>query len=448
MPEPAGTRSLEDILASIRKSLSDETVDGLVQLSAAAAAAARAEAGPAQQTATSATDPAAAVTMADALADDLLRDKLAGALSTEEVPEPSSHELSELLAEPSVSLAPPAPAEQTAAATTESTLSNLWFIRPGKPEEAPEQTGATGARTLRIDPFEDGDTASSANGDAGSTIFSRSPSQLMNDGASVSQDAPTVANVLKGAAPRLDREKIELLNKLRASNASAIEKIAKANAETDVLSETSEPDAAASEPAPVTEAVDARPVAEPEPEVAEAAPEHVPADEPAPDGEHALRTLLTLPERSTPLFGALPDGRRPIVTSAVGHLIPEGDDEPLAPPSAEIAADITDDVVPDRRASHVDPEVAGGPVAERAGAREEPGATEPDAVASEIPASLSDDQPEAATVTAGERSLEDMIAAVLEPVLHRLIEKNLEPVVQDLVRREVEKALKAAREGE
>ena len=87
-------------------------------------------------------------------------------------------------------------------------------------------------------------------------------------------------------------------------------------------------------------------------------------------------------------------------------------------------------------------------MAERAGAREEPGATEPDAVASEIPASLSDDQPEAATVTAGERSLEDMIAAVLEPVLHRLIEKNLEPVVQDLVRREVAKALKAAREGE
>ncbi len=86
MPEPASTRSLEDILASIRRSLADESVDGLVELSAEAVDAARAEqtrTTPARETVQAndrPTEDQQVPSASDALADDLLRDKLAGAL--------------------------------------------------------------------------------------------------------------------------------------------------------------------------------------------------------------------------------------------------------------------------------------------------------------------------------------------------------------------------------
>lgn len=446
MPEPAGTRSLEDILASIRKSLSDETVDGLVQLSAAAAAAVRAEANPTQRSIDGKTDPAATVTVADALADDLLRDKLAGALSTEEAAETPPDDLSELLAEPSVSLAHPAPAEAPAEAAGESALAKLWFIRPGKPEEAQ----SPGTSSLEIDPFAETGARPPSNGQDATTIFSRSASQLLRDGAEVAQDAPTVANVLKAAAPRLDREKIELLNKLRASNAAAIEKIAKENAEAEAAPATPEPETSVAEAAaPSAEPLDTPPAKPSEPEAEEGVPDVAQGEgegAATPDGEQALRALLTLPERSTPLFGAMPDGRRPIVTSAAAHLIPDSEDEPPVPSSTEVQGEAKPvaEMPGPGRADMTDAPLEPLPVPVAEGASQDEASGAP----VEIAAVASQAQSEAMPVpaSAGERSLEDMIAAVLEPVLHRLIEKNLEPLVEVLVRREVEKALKASRE--
>lgn len=366
MPEPASSRSLEDILASIRRSLADESVDGLVELSEAAVDAARAE--QARSGATpmpaaprpSGPEDAAPVSAADALADELLRDKLAGALVLEtEVgeEEPAGDD----------DFAPANDTEAQAEPQHDSgALAKLWVLRPGIDHATP--TAPTSGGSLSLDPFAGVRLPSADNQPPAD--FSLSPLELIGGASPLAKPLPVSpqssqapareapasaapAPAAEGAGPpRLDAANIALLQKLRASNAAAIEKMAQS-----IVESGAAPAAIPTvpEPEPVTagaesdvdhEAPTVAPFAELLKSVAKAepdpAPEHTPvtsgeraAEAPAPEPaaapetlEEEARPLLSLPERSTPLFGDHGDAR-PQLTSGLDHLLPETGAAPL-----------------------------------------------------------------------------------------------------------------------
>lgn len=461
MPEPASPRSLEDILASIRKSLADETVDGLVELSAAAVDAARADASFLEAKAIGGN-----VSAADALADDLLRDKLAGALVLDaDVGESDAAARDQAeIADFQASEAD----ESEAGADGEServdgaALSKLWVLRPGLEQAKPT---AAAARTLTLDPF--ATAGAGPSGTAAPAAFNLSPRDLLNEAKALSAPLPSMPPLPRTSAdaepegagpPRLDPDSIALLKKLRASNAAAIEKIAKANDEAEA-----EPDAVVAEiVAPLPEdTVDA--VTEPssDPQAAAEQAQTAAAREEA-------RPLLSLPERSTPLFGGHSDAR-PTLTSGLDHLLAEQAAAPLQVVTEVVAFDAPAETVasPEEAASLGAADAA--PEASHQSEREPVDEMQSDAhaeAASGLPEPVVAAEPEPAIAHAvealaeepqsapqvgpasGNKALEDMIAAVLEPVLQRLIETSIGPALEALVRREVERALKEQRSSQ
>lgn len=482
MPEPASSRSLEDILASIRRSLADETVDGLVELSSAAVDAARAE----QSRAAALQEHAGADAQrsaADALADDLLRDKLAGALVLDtdtgeaELSEADAAALEEAASD---ATAPPPDASESDRAEPEfesAALANLWVLRPGIEQAKP--AGGT-MQSLTLDPFAGARAAPGETKPAAE--FSLSPLELLGGTKPLDKPVaampplpkataslPHAAPASNGAGPpRLDSESIALLQKLRASNAAAIEKIAQSNVEAEEA-QAPEPEVAEPEPdvsdaaedllaeAPPPEHEEPAPAADPvvaaEPVVA--FPFAEPAPDPVPAAKEEARPLLSLPERSTPLFGGHEDAR-PQLTSGLEHLLPEAGAVPL-----EVEDVVADVVVPELgEPAEAPPALALDPVAEivaepapataSLGLAEAEPAIEAMAEPEGPVATPAEDIPEApqSAVPGGNKALEDMIAAVLEPVLQRLIETSIGPALEVLVRREVERALKEQRPPE
>ena len=449
MPEPASSRSLEDILASIRKSLADETVDGLVELSAAAVDAVRAEerAAPGTPVAADAALLAAkgtspALSAADALADDLLRDKLAGALIADDdadATEERIEDLSTLLAESGAErpglardAASPDPGGET------GVLSNIWVLRPGRDDSQPVDA-ASRPPALTLDPFAEGRTTGRK---VDKSVFDLSPLELIRNDE---KPAPGVAQDPPFAA-RQSSADVELLTKLRASNAAAIEKIARSNAEAEADAEPEARDphavseAATTDEAPVEsgESNGRAPVA--------AAPVEADAD--------VTRPVVSLPLRSTPLFGAQPESRP--VTSGLDHLLAATDTaslQPMAEPAlVQEAVAPADAATESSSAVHdAEPEPVLSTSTDAATPPEvEPGhataPTEPELVHQRDEASeATPDLLEAAAV-GNPKALEDMIAAVLEPVLQRLIETSVTPILETLVRQEVERRLMAQQE--
>jgi hypothetical protein len=465
MPEPANSRSLEDILASIRQSLADESVDGLVELSAAAVDAARAEQSRSAHPAANFTLPeraeaAAPVSAADALADDLLRDKLAGALvlETDVVDE-------EIVTEVAVADAP-APddndgdndlgTDETEPRIDSAALAKLWVLRPGIDQAKPAASGA--AQSLSLDPF--ATRQAPADNAKAADDFAFSPLEILGRATPVAKPVPSMPPLPQAPAPganlpatpatsseaagppRLDPASVALLEKLRASNAAAIEKIAISNSESD---DASAPAAAAPEPEAVISGDD-RGSHDDAPAAAE------PADAIATEEE--LRPLLSLPERSTPLFGGQADARPP-VTSGLEHLLPEAATAPLQVEDvvSEISAP-SPDVVPEAELETAAAEVSAEPEASVAAPISAP-AIEPEPVldgiiepAAELQAADAPPIEAQAAAPGANKALEDMIAAVLEPVLQRLIETSIGPALESLVRREVERVLKEQRPPE
>ncbi len=484
MPEAAGSRNLEDILASIRQSLADETVDGLVELSAAAAAAARAE------TREHHGEPSADISATD----EQLKDKLLGALSAAPtVPDDLDDLLADSPPSPAVVALPeartlretePASAPADAAQLAEGdAASKLWFLRPGAPE--PKQAaGGKDAPVLRIDPFEAGDgRASKASKDAAS-IFSLSPKAIvagspapkppavapeMEDAevASPGQNLPSAQATTSPSAveegkpkvPRLDKHQIEMLNKLKSASAAAAVKAAQGpdSADMAATTEINIRDAAALAWPTLEKQLAAKKAAD------EATTEVAAEDEAeAPLSEATARALLSRPERATPLFVSERPSSRPIVSSPPLPSSLQGEGLPgamhtLEPPADE-AVEPSTAVAPAAR----EPDAAGedgyaSAVVEALSQAETPEAADPPqvavpeihrvkTVASLVSPPPSEQESALAAVqgiaAASDRPLEEMIASVLEPVLQRLLEKNLTPLVEAIVRQEVEKAFK------
>lgn len=397
-----GTRSLEEILASIRKSLSDESVDGLVELSAAAAAAVRAENAPAD------TDTAPASEGRQEAAD-ALTDKLAGALNGTRAPD---EDLTDLLAEPALpALAIPRDARKPDTATApDASKDSLWFLRPGAPDDAQASPGSGSHPELRIDSHDEDDAAADRSEERPEDELKAEPRKL--------------------AVPRLDPEKISLLNKLKASSSAALEAIEKQS--------------------PVEE-----------PQVVELPTAFMPKAKPAPEP-----SVLTRADTfRVPLFGGETDNRKPVVSipSQPAKLVPDpvAEEAPAAAPAADapVAAEAGSvDAAPDEPVQAaaktrpvIEPDVddmlvaptpAPAPVLDPAPVQEAAFDAAPEP-ASAVETGAAPPPPVPASAN---KPLEDMIAAVLEPVLQKLLEKNLTPMLEAMVRREVVKALKDAGE--
>lgn len=490
MPEPASSRSLEDILASIRQSLADESVDGLVELSAAAVDAARAEQSRGARPSTGLPVPdgaayAGPASAADSLADDLLRDKLAGALviETEVAEEETAAEDEAASAFQSEAKSGAHDLQTDEPGVDASALAKLWVLRPGIEQARPAPSGASAS--LSLDPFANAPTASDDTKPAAEFAFS--PLELLGRATPIAKPLPTMppvpqspaadaatpdapARAIEGAAPpRLDPASVALLEKLRASNAAAIEKIAQSNVESEeapppasAVDETAQV-ASEDESAPEAEAPAVAPFAEllqsvSKVEAAPSAPEEPTADAPvvAPPEpstvEENVRPLLTLPERSTPLFGGQADARPPL-TSGLDHLLPEAGAAPLH--VEDEAADVGEPEPQEQPVVEAIEQPVAELAAEPAAEVAMPAVSDPepipdvsrdDATASHLPEAASE---EAAVAAPGaNKALEDMIAAVLEPVLQRLIETSIGPALETLVRREVERVLKEQRPPE
>jgi hypothetical protein len=470
MPQAADTRSLEDILASIRQSLADETVDGLVQLSAAAAAAARAEVAVEAPSNGHAEAPAHVVDDAQA---DKLEAKLAGALTAEEdltsqlttVLSEATHEAED---EPEHAAADAEPAADAAPAGAD--LSKLWFLRPGAPEDAPAVPSQAPALTLDALPTRDLTEPPSEK--VAAALFSLSARAIVEGGSSpapaipappapivAATPEPAAAEGAKRKVPRLDATQIEMINKLRASSAAAVENIT-SEAEVVDLRKPALPEVTSASPAPALVPTPPEPVqaeAPAEPEASELTPEAPPARAEAAEADVGM--LLSRPARSTPLFGGPNAQSRPIVSAPPLPVAPpdDADDAELETPVAaadDTVAEVVEEPAVARAAPEPDLEdvleptpLVAEPVAlpETAAAEEAPPPPPVretihtiNTVAAPVPPPPA---PVGMPATMGGRPLEEMIAAVLEPVMQRLLEKNLGPMIEAMVRREVEKAL-------
>lgn len=394
-PDAAATRSLEEILASIRRSLSEETVDGIVELSAAAAAAARAEAKPANGSKSAASAPKRA-TPATPVSDPLSA-KLAGALNSADAP---LDDLADVLAEPAPqsTASPKASAPASSPAATDEAKDPLWFLRPGAPEEPSREAPKGPVPKLEIDPFSAG-----------------RPVERKQAAAAAGPVAlPEEEQIL--TTPRLDPERLNRINTLKTPPAEEIgpDEVA------DAIVEPPEADP----PSPSATAASA----------AAAAPLAASESMPTQTGILSRRDA-----QRVPLFGGATDKRKPIVSAPLPSFCLEPPEEEMVP-SSEPAAPAPLAFAPD------EPEtpVSTVPVAE---SFETPSA-DPLVPDEELSAPVAASEPEATPAgTASDdeanpnRPLEVMIAAVLEPVLQKLLEKNLAPMLEAMVRREVEKAL-------
>lgn len=419
-PDAAGTRSLEEILASIRKSLSEETVDGIVELSAAAAAAARAEAKPANGGKAAAPAPKHEPQVASGT--DPLSDKLAGALNSTDAP---VDDLADVLAEsaPHASASPKVTATPGSSSPADEDKDPLWFLRPGAPEEPNREAPKGPLPKLEIDPF------------SGTRPRQRTDAASEAEPAAAAKEQEQIRTT-----PRLDPDRLNRINALKptptptpAVEASPVEVAPEVDEPVDepVEDETPETPLPAASPAP-TAASDAAPT------------------------DTGLLTRRDAPR--VPLFGGATDKRKPIVSAPLPSLllVPDGDEE-AAPAPAErepAAAAPKAVVVPDEPAAplpatsepaalvSVDAiieKLRAEPVLLPAAALAPASASEP-----EQPATAEDAADAAASPN---RPLEEMIAAVLEPVLQKLLERNLTPMLEEMVRREVEKALKRNDQG-
>lgn len=451
----AGTQNLEDILASIRQSLSDESVDGIVQLSAAAAIAARAEredeAKPPQEHADERVlSP-----------EEILRQRLAGALGAEI---PVIDDASEAPTVPSsVADIFPAPPAQGAngkdgdgAASSDPALNKLWFVRPGAQDEAPD--GATSA-PLHLDPFATLGEGKASPDSGSAALFALSARAIVGDTAPAEPPpqapAPTVETSNRHEAPRLDASQIEMIRKLKASSAAAVDSIT--NDETLVGLDAVAPAAPQVAEQPMVE-----PPTAPVATVEAAADVGPPATEVTEEDNELPASLLMRPAHAAPLFVGAYDKAQTIATGAA-----PATSTPIAEPQARSAADdgaearlrrLFPNAVkePPPAAPDSDVEAVVAPIVARA----EPPAVdaakvETAAIAATAAAMPTLDaframaaaaSPPSAGGQVGDRSLEDMIAAVLEPVLQRLLENSLAPLVETMVRQELEKALKARRD--
>ncbi|MDX2205200.1 MAG: hypothetical protein NW223_20810 [Hyphomicrobiaceae bacterium] len=462
MSDAAGTQNLEDILASIRRSLADENVDGLVQLSAAAAAAARAGL---EET------PRVDAALVQALsAEDTLRQRLAGALAADELAEDAAPleaapgAISEIfgMSAPARDDAPEAPVAPAPA------LSKLWVLRPGAPEESAE--ASDGAPSLQLDPFADRADAAPA-GDGAASIFALSARAIVGGEVSApaapAPPAPAPAAAEPAArrdVPRLDAGQMEMLNKLKASSAAAVASI---TSDDDTLVGPVLP------PAPVADAeADAQATA-PVANLAQALSETSVGDEPRAEAASELpASLLMRPARATPLFVGAYDNSRPIVSSPPlpgvlpspppdAGVLPSPEPEappaksaeetlrrlfvkeaPAAPPAASPEDDLEQVLETPSAAAAEPPAPVAAPVAST-----DPAPVAPDAAALEAITAMAAASAAPADGEAPVRPLEEMIAAVLEPVMQRLMENSLGPLIETLVRKEVEKALQDKREA-
>lgn len=426
-PDAVGSRSLEEILASIRKSLAEDSVDGLVELSAPAVAAVRAEvkAGGARSPAAKAEPAAAELPSAS------LTDKLAGALSgTESVPDELADVLEEPVAvqpapEPAPALGAPVIEAAAPAESSDAAKDPMWFLRPGAPEKP--AADARPVPTLKIDPYSPR-RPSAEEPKPGAAEPNLAPDPVLE---TTQEDLPAPAT------PRLDPERLERINKLRDTIAG-VEK--------------------APEPRPVAPRVDLPRETAPKPSVAPATRSDL-----APHTGPAL--VLRTEGPRVPLFGGETDSRRPVVSEPTPLPVPpapvEARFEEPEPGAHAIAAPAGSELPP------VEPEEL--QVAEAAANLSEPaispepqpaffaqpasGAVVPehDAVAETAVAPVPEVHPSPASqarptvpASASNRPLEEMIAAMLEPLIQKLLEKNLASQLEALVQREVEKAMRDA----
>lgn len=438
-PDAAGTRSLEEILASIRKSLSEETVDGIVELSAAAAAAARAESKPANGGKSAATAAPKRETKAEPERD-TLSDKLAGALGGSENP---VDDLADVLAEPAPQPSIAAKSVPGKEPAKEEAKDPLWFLRPGAPEQPSGEMAKRPAPKLEIDPKDR----------LGAAVEKKLAAE------------PDQEQVL--TTPRLDPERLNRIN-ARPTTPVAVEPepelepelapeetIAKASEEREVEPEP--------EPEEMTAKAPEEPEVEPAPTVATTVPAEpsppaavtAPAASAAPDPAAETGILSRREAPRVPLFGGATDKRKPIISAPLAGLPLKPADEPYTPPPAggpksPAPAAEKSEAAPEKTVSPQP--VASGRLADviekiRAEAGKPAETTSPEAA--EPVAAF---KPEAVLAAAApgvppgaSKPLEQMIAAVLEPVLQRLLEKNLAPMLEEMVRREVEKALQDER---
>ena len=170
------------------------------------------------------------------------------------------------------------------------------------------------------------------------------------------------------------------------------------------------------------------------------------------------------PANATPLFVGAYDKSQQIVTAALPAAAPTA--EAPAPSIADDGADARLRRLFPNAVKEAPPAVADGdveevlqpvaakdekPVAEAETVEtvaSEPASAMPSLDAFRVMAAAAASPSSAATGgPAADRSLEDMIAAVLEPVLQRLLEKSLAPMVETMVRQELDKALRTRREA-
>jgi cell pole-organizing protein PopZ len=381
----AGTRNLEEILSSIRKTLANETVDGLVELSAAAAAAARAEA----QAAADASAAAAAQTTGN---DDALSGKLAGALNGDDhAAAGEEDDLSDLFAEPKLPplSIPKAGAEPDAASSPNKDA--LWFLRPGAPD-TPAPT-ATPAPRFGEGPVLEMPMPAAAPSEPTKAEAPKSEAPAKRDSL---QTEPTKASVLPAetseppAAKTTEAGEVSLTRpeSVRASfpplfGASAAQR-------KPVVS------APAERPMPAAWRSDPTPPMAPEPKMPEARPPEPPTardtvqiSEPEPAA--IAKPAPAAAESAATMFF------KPAPASAATKAGPPADLKPPVPPPA----------IPAVTGSAADAEAVrdGGAEADKPSAPNGP--------------------------------LEDMIAALLEPVMQKLLDKNLKPLIEVAVREQI-----------
>ncbi|RTL65181.1 MAG: DUF2497 domain-containing protein [Hyphomicrobiales bacterium] len=355
------------------------------------------------------------------------------------------------------------------AAPAGADLSKLWFLRPGAPEDAPPVPSK--APALSLDALPTRDLTEPPSEKVAAALFSLSARAIVDGGSSpapavparpetpvVATPEPAAADGAKRKVPRLDATQIEMINKLRASSAAAVENI---TSEADVvdLRKPALPEAASS-PAPAIVPAPAEPVAAEAPSVLEKDEET--SEPPAARAEPAeadVGMLLSRPARSTPLFVGPNAQSRPIVSAPPLPLAPADDAEDAEAQPAAAAVDDTVTVVIEEPAVALaahepdledvlepTPLVAEPAVSVEAAAAEDALPPPPvretihtiNTVAAPVPPPPA---PVGMPATMGGRPLEEMIAAVLEPVMQRLLEKNLGPMIEAMVRREVEKAV-------
>lgn len=387
-PEAKGTQNLEEILASIRKSLTEESTDGLADLRPGAPATVSSLATrPAQAQPAAPAKAAPQAPAAETPRSDGLTSRLAGALNGADTA--SDDDLSDFFAHvPKRSSSPPAGDAPKASEDKDP----LWFL--GRPEGEPIKADGGSARTGM------GDRQQPPAG----------PIELSRPETLRSSFPPLFGGGRDAAVgPRLPNDG-PADGAMAAAAAAPATTPAPVTAPVTVPVTTPEPatkiePAAKAEPAVKADAADKVQPLPPAPALEKAAPPAAPA---APSPAKASATPVAVPDKA-----AKPDVAPPQPTAG----------KPAAPQPAKAPA---------------------APVAKAPAAPATAAGVSPAAAPAKPAAAPAKADPAA---TAQSRVLEDMIAQLLEPVLVRWLDTNLPRLIEKTVREEVARALKADRGG-